>query len=873
MKIAWFTPFTKKSAIGKIGALICSELAKDHRVDIWAPRCEDPIETQVPVIQFSTDDISGKLNNYDAVFYNLGNFAGYHREILDVSRKFPGILILHDQTMAAFWGQYHCMPEFGGDPAHGVEAYRAMVREYYGDQAVSAVNQALESGLYPFYEYESLHGYTFLEPIIEFASGVFTHSEFFAKQLNHITNKPIGYAYLPYSSEETTKGEKTIDNIIRQARLEGRKIIVSSGIVHPVKRIDKVTKCLVDYPEIREKICYLVIGDFGGPYGEALCQLENSSLAGCLHMLGYQSDVAMETALKAADLAINLRYPNSEVCSLSLWEQMAAKKPVLVLNRGIYGEVPEDVVIRIKLEEEADGIHQTLLKLINGELDSKMGNRARDFIWRECSVLNYCNRLIEFVGTVNKKSATAMMQRRVIQDLAQKMSSLGLFESSVPATYAAIIDQMAKVFGNQEPECPRKIMAVWIGFAYHIPNLSREGISRLMGYLVSSMLKYHPDVAVEVWSYSFNEEQARITFESVREEDRTRLVFITEKNWKEQLNASAAQVRKVGRISETEDNLITAARCASRASVFVPLILYLDRVTETGKKIFAPGYDMAVAEHYEEFVEKDPLYIARNSDYIWRSNNMAARGGKFFAISDTVRITEIVKYIGWLEEGMSKTIYTPPNVPAYTGSNLEHEDALRKKFSLYGEYLFYPTQIRPYKNVSTLIKAFHIISEEYPDLKLVLTGTPEDVPEVDRILRETGLYSRTILAKGVSERELYSLYHYAAAIPVPSLHEGGFPLQAMEAMFQDAPVILADIPVVKERIRSFGFQEKDTIFSVFSPEDPDALAQCLRTVLEDRPAALERQREFARRLMSYTWKEAVQQYYELFFGETERVSD
>ena len=34
------------------------------------------------------------------------------------------------------------------------------------------------------------------------------------------------------------------------------------------------------------------------------------------------------------------------------------------------------------------------------------------------------------------------------------------------------------------------------------------------------------------------------------------------------------------------------------------LKIYLERVTESGKRIFVPGYDMAVAEHYEDFVKQ-----------------------------------------------------------------------------------------------------------------------------------------------------------------------------------------------------------------------------------------------------------------------------
>ena len=870
MKIAWFTPFTRKSAIGKISALICEELAKNHEVEVWTQHREELIATTVPVVSFAQDGLEERLRDYDVVFYNFGNFAGYHREIMDAAQKVPGIIILHDQTMADFWGQYYCIREFGGDGEHGIEPYREMVERYYGPQAVRAVDEAVQSGLYPFYAHSSLNGYSFLEPTAACAQGIFTHSRFFAKRLQTLSNKPVGYSYLPCSLPDKPTKSTELDQLIDQAKRQGRKILVSSGIVHPVKRIDKIAQCLCRHPELAEKICYLVVGGCDGPFGESLKELEQGELKGCLHMLGYRPDAEMEAALYAADMAVNLRYPNSEVCSLSLWEQMAYGKPVLVLNSGIYGEVPEDVVVRITLEKEQEGLERALTELVNGQLDSKLGQRARAFVREQCDVSVYCKHILEFAQTVRVDAKVAALQQRVIADVAQKMSALRLTEASAPASYAAVVDQIAKVFGSRQPDGGSHTMGIWVGFPYHVPNLNREGVSRLMGYLVSSMLHYYPDVNAEIWCYSFNEEEARITFASVQEEDAGRIRFITEKNWAEQLGATPAQVQAVGPVSEREDNLICAAREASKASMFIPLILYLDRVTESGKRIFVPGYDMGVAEHYEDFVKKDPLYMARNLDYIWRAENMAARNGVFFSNSDTVRNSEILKYIRGLKEQLSHTIYIPPNIPKLLENDLPSEKALRKKYGIEGRYLFYPTQIRPYKNVDTLVRALALLAEDYPDLKLILTGTPTDVPDVEQALQETGMYARTLLIKNVPEAELYGLYHYAQAVPVTSVMEGGFHYQAMEGLFQSAPVIVADIPVVRERIESLGYDVESSGMLLFDPFQPEALAKEIRRALEDREGTVQRQHGFADKLMSYTWKEAIVHYYELFFGAEKR---
>ena len=148
----------------------------------------------------------------------------------------------------------------------------------------------------------------------------------------------------------------------------------------------------------------------------------------------------------------------------------------------------------------------------------------------------------------------------------------------------------------------------------------------------------------------------------------------------------------------------------------------------------------------------------------------------------------------------------------------------------------------------------------------MLTGEPKDIPEVDHLLTKLRLYPRTFLLKGVSEPELYSLYRCAAAVPMTSIHEGGFPYQAVEALFTNTPLVASDIPNMIERIHSLGFTVESSQIPLFSRLDPEDLADKLRIVLEDREAAIQRQKPFADCVMSYTWKEAAAEYYQLFFG-------
>jgi glycosyltransferase involved in cell wall biosynthesis len=195
------------------------------------------------------------------------------------------------------------------------------------------------------------------------------------------------------------------------------------------------------------------------------------------------------------------------------------------------------------------------------------------------------------------------------------------------------------------------------------------------------------------------------------------------------------------------------------------------------------------------------------------------------------------------------------------------EKVIRKKFGLKKDYLFYPTQVRPYKNVTVLIEALSILRDRNIDVNLVLTGNPSDVPDVELAIYKYKLNSEIICLSNVSENELYSLYRYAAAAPVPTLFEGGFPWQACEALFMNTPLILSDIPVVRERILFCGMSIENCGLKLINPHNPKECADAIEDIILNRDKTLLSQSNFKDKLLAYSWNEASDSYYHMFFTD------
>ncbi len=141
-----------------------------------------------------------------------------------------------------------------------------------------------------------------------------------------------------------------------------------------------------------------------------------------------------------------------------------------------------------------------------------------------------------------------------------------------------------------------------------------------------------------------------------------------------------------------------------------------------------------------------------------------------------------------------------------------------------------------------MLKAIKIVLDRGHELSLVLTGNLADDAECLAFARGSGLEKRIILTGEISEVEMYGLYRYAALAAVPTLSEGGFPWQALEAMAMEIPVIVSRIPVVEERLRYHGLQPETCGLPLFEPHDENVLAQTIIWVLTHRAQAVSEQK-------------------------------
>lgn len=173
-------------------------------------------------------------------------------------------------------------------------------------------------------------------------------------------------------------------------------------------------------------------------------------------------------------------------------------------------------------------------------------------------------------------------------------------------------------------------------------------------------------------------------------------------------------------------------------------------------------------------------------------------------------------------------------------------------------FLFYASQIRPNKNVMTLLKAYyHLRRTQNLPYKLLMTGDWSGSPEVKAFMNEKNLHDDVLFIRGLNEKELASCYRLATLAVNPSLAEGGMPFTFTEAVSVGTPAIMADIPVSREILD----EAEIAAATLFDAYDYKSVANAIITALDDRDGLRRMQEDFfERRLAGRTWVKVVSEY-------------
>lgn len=385
MKIAWFTPFESPSAIGELSRHIVEQIALHRDVEVWiSEETSAPYPTHVPMRRFRPDVVPDVLRDPDVMpVYNLGNSSHFHAAIMAMTSQVPGVVILHDAVM------HHAYLDMARPD---MDAFIDALHRWYGEDVAGHYRQDLLPASpdgYPPLVFAST--YPLLKEAVANAVSVVIHADHQRLHLEGGWGGQVSRLHLPTLDVRYPPPPPRAP--------DGRVRLLSLGWVGETKQIHLVLEGLAAHPALAERFEYRVAGPWNpeSVYGRRLQTIiDGADLAHCVTFDGYVDAADIAQTLAWADVHVNLRHPSTEGGSLSLLQQLATARPVLVSDSGIFGEVPDDAVARVD-ELTPGAVAEQLTRLADDDaVRAQIGARGRR--WAEGhTVERYAREVIDLV--------------------------------------------------------------------------------------------------------------------------------------------------------------------------------------------------------------------------------------------------------------------------------------------------------------------------------------------------------------------------------------------------------------------------------------------------------------------------------------------
>ena len=392
MKLAWLSPFSTNSAIGRFSLAVTNELSKHVEVDLWVSSREDLLPTSLNICEYNPElplDQWWPRDAYDFAICNFGDHLEFHRRIFEFSRKVPGVAILHDYVMHHFFtGYYHLVLQ-------NFDAHLRRIEALYGSRGRQANELALSGKAGWIWDTDQVVEFPMFEDCISGSLAVVTHSRFLREKVEKIFPGPVQDIALAYPVDRSLP-------VVPRNELPippGKLLLLTVGNLNRNKRVDEVIECLAANRELAKKVYYVACGSVDRDTAIRLRDLiSRSGLDDVVRLNGHTAEAELNSYFAAADVCINLRNPAMEGGSASLAELMLHGKAGIVSDTGVYAEIPDECVLKVRPEHEREDLARVLASVVaDRTLRERLGACALRYAEENFTAEVYCRRLLRFL--------------------------------------------------------------------------------------------------------------------------------------------------------------------------------------------------------------------------------------------------------------------------------------------------------------------------------------------------------------------------------------------------------------------------------------------------------------------------------------------
>jgi glycosyltransferase involved in cell wall biosynthesis len=408
MKIAWVTPFNRRSAIGRVSAAVTRLLwARGHEVIIIRSelRGSDPSPlhpTPLRVLRWNDLKPSDVDVAYDAIVVNIGDHYGFHAGCLPFLDAVPCVGIFHDFFL------YYLFYEWLRHTGFNEEVHNQEIALTYGQDALDVAQRA----------WKHPHALDMIAksiPMTEWlgrkCGAALAHSQFYVPRLEASCPGPIAVAPLCFDARSLE---------IQPPRHDDEIVVTTIGHMNANKCADAAIEAIAASPLLSKRCRYRLVGSIARSERtrlEALCQKVSYHR---VDFLGEVNDATLIGELERSDILMCLRKPVLEGASASAIEGMKSGRPIIVADAGFYADLPSDLVFKVPAAVDVPSLTTVLQRLVeNPILRQETGSKAKTWAMQTFTTEAYVDALEDLLARFMNAKPLLAVGKRIGQQIAQ----------------------------------------------------------------------------------------------------------------------------------------------------------------------------------------------------------------------------------------------------------------------------------------------------------------------------------------------------------------------------------------------------------------------------------------------------------------------
>ncbi len=301
----------------------------------------------------------------DVALYHVGNDPDAHGWIVDALLKRPGVVVLHEYVL------HHLIAGITIGRGNGRGYLDAMERDL--GVAGRLLGLGVLDNLLPLLWETQPERFPLSGVVLDQAHGLIVHSHYVGDRA-----RSAGYEgrlwRIPHPAWPHAE-------VVPATDVSGAPLIGCFGYLNMNKRIPQVLEAFASLRRRLPGARLLLVGATGERF-DVERRLERLGLTEGVQRLDYVPEERMWSLMAACDVLVNLRYPTMGETSGSVIRALALGKPLLVSDVGWFSELPDDVVLKVPVDELEVATLDLALEFAV-EHGAVFGAAARTYVERE----------------------------------------------------------------------------------------------------------------------------------------------------------------------------------------------------------------------------------------------------------------------------------------------------------------------------------------------------------------------------------------------------------------------------------------------------------------------------------------------------------